>query len=88
MTLISIRRHHRMGLLEMHEAHESPLRIYDAVTDDHREVTQADIDRLVCIEQAFGALLLTLREISKPRPDCTAEDRMKIMRKIQKAIEL
>lgn len=32
------------------------LKIYDITIDDHREVTQADIDRLMATEQAYGKL--------------------------------
>lgn len=31
-----------------------PLKLYDIVTDTHREVTQSDVDRLTSVQAAFG----------------------------------
>jgi len=61
--------------------------LYDISIDEPREATQADIERLVFSEQAFGATIMAIREIVKRRAELSPEERMKLMRNFLAAID-
>lgn len=76
-----------MPSLLMRDEMGTVLTIYDPGLDLTRPATQADIDELAWIQQAYGALIMALRDVSKQRPGIPARKRCEYLREIAKVAE-